>query len=767
LDIRTLRADLPRYAPIHPTTAVFLLFVGPALALLARRPTPRRQRILGWTCAGLAGIWAAIHLIEYVAASGFGQSAGIFSGLSALTAIPFETGNLIWYVLSIAMLAGAVFLLNTRRIHWFAELLVVAPLSISFLGLVLEAFRLIAGDAANLKPSGFPTVLALFVLELGLLFARPDRGWMAILTGNGLGGSLARRLLPVAVLVPFAMAWLLQIAQQAGLLNKDLSGVLFALSIIFIQSILIMWYATAVNRTDRKRKQAEEFVRSLLRVGAKLNSTLDVDALLDILTGEAINIAGAESGMAALRTSTGMVCRPYVQRGRPVPLPPGWTADHLTPFRTNEARNDPRIDAAVRGQFDVRSAVSMPILDARGDALGYFEVHNKLGGEFTAEDQERLAAVAQSAASAIQNALAYHHLREAEQALQSADRHKNEFLATLAHELRNPLAPLRNGLEIMRLPNRSPEMAERARDMMDRQLGQMVRLIDDLLDLNRIGRGRIELRREAADLAAVVRQAVETSRPLIEQSGHRLTIRVPRDPIHVDADVTRLIQVFANLLNNAAKFTEREGDIRLTLERQESTAVVCVSDTGVGIPAPMLARVFDMFTQVDRSLERSQGGLGIGLSLVRGGGQECGRRAGQRVHRAPAGGCVADRGATCRRPCCEPLRSPPRLGRGRQSGCSDEFGDDAGHHGERDADGPRRSGGTGTGRILPAAFHPARHRHADLERLRHGAAHPAGAVGPRRDPRRAHRLGAGRRQAAVPRGGVRPPRRQAGRTCRS
>jgi CheY-like chemotaxis protein len=214
--------------------------------------------------------------------------------------------------------------------------------------------------------------------------------------------------------------------------------------------------------------------------------------------------------------------------------------------------------------------------------------------------------------------LAYHHVRETEQALQAADRHKNEFLATLAHELRNPLAPLRNGLEIMRLAELSPEMVAEARDMMDRQLGQMVRLIDDLLDLNRISRGRIELRKEVVDVAMVAQQAVETSRPLIEQRGHRLTVRVPRDPLHVNADATRLTQVFANLLNNAAKFTDGGGDILLTIEQHENTAVVSVHDTGVGIPAPMLARVFDMFTQVDRSLERSQGGLGIGLSLVRG-----------------------------------------------------------------------------------------------------------------------------------------------------
>jgi CheY-like chemotaxis protein len=187
----------------------------------------------------------------------------------------------------------------------------------------------------------------------------------------------------------------------------------------------------------------------------------------------------------------------------------------------------------------------------------------------------------------------------------------------LAHELRNPLAPLRNALQIIRFsPDR--QAREQARTLMERQLGQMVRLVDDLMDVSRITRGKVELRKERVELAKVVQQAVETSRPLVEQMGHDLTLDVPPAPIFVNGDLTRLAQVFANLLNNAAKFTERGGRISLRVEQQGSEAVVTVRDTGVGIPAPMLPRVFEMFTQVDRSLERTQGGLGIGLSLVKG-----------------------------------------------------------------------------------------------------------------------------------------------------
>ena len=155
-------------------------------------------------------------------------------------------------------------------------------------------------------------------------------------------------------------------------------------------------------------------------------------------------------------------------------------------------------------------------------------------------------------------------LRGRAEQLLAADRRKNEFLATLAHELRNPLAPIRNGLQIWRLGQRDPEVMEQARDMMERQLSQMVRLVDDLLDLSRVSRGTIELRKERIDLAKIVQQAVETSRPAIEQAGHHLTIDVPPSAIYVDADLTRMAQVFSNILNNAAKYTESGGQIHLT-----------------------------------------------------------------------------------------------------------------------------------------------------------------------------------------------------------
>jgi PAS domain S-box-containing protein len=198
--------------------------------------------------------------------------------------------------------------------------------------------------------------------------------------------------------------------------------------------------------------------------------------------------------------------------------------------------------------------------------------------------------------------------KRGEDALKESDLRKVEFLAMLAHELRNPLAPLRYGLEIIRLANQNAAV-NKARTMMERQLENMVRLIDDLLDLSRFTSGKIELRKERIDLAQAVQDAVEISRPLIEVSGHQLTVTLPPCPVLVNGDRTRLAQVFANLLNNSAKFTQPGGHLWLTVEQQGSEVVVKVSDDGVGIPADMLPNLFEMFTQ---------GGQGIGLCLVRG-----------------------------------------------------------------------------------------------------------------------------------------------------
>lgn len=208
-------------------------------------------------------------------------------------------------------------------------------------------------------------------------------------------------------------------------------------------------------------------------------------------------------------------------------------------------------------------------------------------------------------------------LRQLADDLSEMDRRKTEFLATLAHELRNPLAPIRNGLQIMRLAADKPATVARVRDVMERQVNQMVHLVNDLLDVARITRGQIELKLERTDLKTIIASAVETSMPLIEANQHQLQVNIDEQALPLDADPTRLAQVVGNLLNNAAKYTPAGGQIVLTARREGLEVVIEVGDSGMGIPAASLPTVFEMFTQVGQNMGRAQGGLGIGLSLVR------------------------------------------------------------------------------------------------------------------------------------------------------
>jgi PAS domain S-box-containing protein len=201
--------------------------------------------------------------------------------------------------------------------------------------------------------------------------------------------------------------------------------------------------------------------------------------------------------------------------------------------------------------------------------------------------------------------------------LSDTDRRKNEFLATLAHELRGPLAPMSNMLEVVKRADGDGEMLQRAHDTIERQLGQMVRLVDDLLDFNRITHDRLELRRNEVELSSVIQQAVEVARPLIDAEGHDLIVELPREPIYLNADRARLAQLFGNLLNNSSKYTSPNGTISLSAKQVGDKVVVTVSDNGAGIPQDKLDSIFDMFMQVDRTSDRAQGGLGIGLTLVK------------------------------------------------------------------------------------------------------------------------------------------------------
>jgi PAS domain S-box-containing protein len=262
--------------------------------------------------------------------------------------------------------------------------------------------------------------------------------------------------------------------------------------------------------------------------------------------------------------------------------------ERIEHFETERVRSD--------GQHLTVSLTISPLKDDSGNVIGASKIARDVTERRRLEDS----------------------LRKLAADLSETDRRKNEFLATLAHELRNPLAPISNMIEVVKRAGNNGEMLKQAHETIERQLAQMVRLVDDLLDLNRITHDRLELRRSDVELATVIEQAVEVARPLIDAAGQKLTIDLPDEAIYLNADQARLAQVFGNLLNNSCKYTKPNGAISLSARRNGNDEVsVSVRDNGAGIPPDKIDSIFDMFMQVDRSSDRSQSGLGIGLTLVK------------------------------------------------------------------------------------------------------------------------------------------------------
>jgi PAS domain S-box-containing protein len=298
-------------------------------------------------------------------------------------------------------------------------------------------------------------------------------------------------------------------------------------------------------------------------------------------------------------------------------------AELMTGWKTDEALGQPLETVFHIINEETRQPAKNPVdkVLREGVVVGLANHTALIARDGTERSIEDSAAPIRDATGNISGAVMVFHdvteRRRVEKALKDTDKKKDEFLATLAHELRNPLVPIRNGLKVLQLAGNNSVVAENTRSMMDQALNQMVRLVDDLLDASRITTGKLQLRKETVELAAVVQSAVATSRPLIDKQGHKLTVTLPAVPVLLDADPVRMAQVFSNLLNNAAKYSEEGGHIALTAETRGDEVLVRVTDRGIGIPAEYLPRIFEMFAQVDMAFERSQGGLGIGLSLVK------------------------------------------------------------------------------------------------------------------------------------------------------
>ena len=392
------------------------------------------------------------------------------------------------------------------------------------------------------------------------------------------------------------------------------------------------WYGTTTDIDDRKR--AEEIAAFMSRASAELAQISDYRETLRRIAGFAIPAFadwcgiflmgedGSAERLGLFNEDMERVRLLHLMRDRYPYRPtdkigPGkvlrtglscWSQEMTEEMLRDFSHNEEHLEMLRHLNF--RSWVCVPIrLKQRiGGAISFVMTDS---GRVYSEAHLRVAEdLAHRVTIAIENYELVAQLRE-------EDRRKDEFLAMLAHELRNPLAPIRNSVQILRM--KAPDLPELrwAGDVIDRQVQHMSRLVDDLLDVSRVGTGKIELRRDRVALSAAVNSAIEACRPLVEELQHQLSVSMPMEPLHVDADLTRLSQVIANLVNNAVKYTEPKGRIWVSVEREGEVALIRVRDTGIGIAPEMRERIFELFTQIDASFDRSKGGLGIGLTLAR------------------------------------------------------------------------------------------------------------------------------------------------------
>ncbi len=400
-----------------------------------------------------------------------------------------------------------------------------------------------------------------------------------------------------------------------------------------------------VEESLRDEKRVLEMVN---RTGQALASTLDLTTLLQAITDAGTELAGARFGAFFYNTEDehGERLQLYTLSGAPREAMEGIGRPRATdilrptfngeaPVRSDDITRDPRYaaggDGMPPGHLAVRSYLAMPVVSRSGDVLGGLFFGHPEAGVFTERTERIVAGVAAQAAVAMDNARLYEVAQKSAQerdALLQSERAarvqaerlshaKDEFLAMLAHELRNPLAPISSSASLLSMQFKDEPRVRQTSTIISRQVRHMSRLIDDLLDVSRVTRGLVKLKLGVVDFRDIVTGALDQARPLVDEKGHRVELALPSAPVYVRGDQTRLVQSVANILNNAAKYTPKGGEVRLVLESLDGRMRLTVSDNGSGMPPELLPNVFDLFTQGARTLARSQGGLGLGLTLVK------------------------------------------------------------------------------------------------------------------------------------------------------
>ncbi len=569
---------------IKTNTSLCVVFLASALLLYQGV----RARIAALVLASLAGAVGGATLLEHVAGVNLGIDTLLFQEPpgSPATASPNRMGQPA--AISFMLLAVSFWLLVRRSASLLSMALPIVVLASATLSLISFMY---SAEAVYSMPLGIAlqTAVMMAALACALIAAQPHREPVRTLTEQSTAGDLARRIIPLAFIVPITIGFSRVLGQRLGYFDPAFGSALrTVVEIVLLTSVL--WWTIHIMRTrDQQRRDAEE---ARYRGERRLRRVLDASAvpfmvLAPVRDGEGAIVdfrwAYVNKAAADVLGREG----PSMSGARISELFPGTWAepgllDHFTAaaerqeVRDFEAR---AIAAGVRGWFQV-------IVSSLDQDIGVW----------FSDVSER---------------------KRHELDLREADQRKDEFLATLAHELRNPLAPIRMAAMLARKAE-VPEAQRRwCQDVIDRQVQHMSLLLDDLLDVSRITRGILEVRRTPTLLSALVETAIETSRPLVDSKQHQLSVDLQQDAM-VDVDPLRMAQMISNLLNNAAKYTPPGGSIRLAVSIDGQDLTIAVSDTGIGIAAPDLPAIFRMFSQVKSARDRSEGGLGIGLALTRG-----------------------------------------------------------------------------------------------------------------------------------------------------
>ncbi len=533
-----------------------------------------------WAVRGL-GLFVALvgglTLFEHVSGASLGIDTLLFSEPpgAAATASPNRMGP----PASSAFLAlGAALwlMMGTGRARAISVGLGLAVLAIGLFSLTAHWYG--AHRIFGVPMLGIATQTASMVaaLAIALIAAIPDRQPTRTLAANTTTGSLARRLIPLVIAVPLVIGWLRVQGAEAGLYDSSVGAALRSVAEVALICGLIWWTLQALRHQDERRRHAESELRASEQ---QLSHTL-----------ESITDGFVSFDREWRFTYVNTAAERLLGRSRAQLL--GRVVWELFP-----ESKDTQVYRDFHRAASERVMVETEASDLRAGRQFVNRVYPSMEGGVSVYFQDITLR------------------KQAEEALREADKRKDEFLATLAHELRNPLAPIRSSAKILLTKGLLDSQRQWAAEVIGRQVNHMARLLDDLLDVSRISLNRLELRKEWVDLTNVIQSALETSKPLIDAAGHDVAVEWAPRPVYVDGDPVRLAQVFSNLLNNSAKYTERGGRIRVTVETREGEASVRIRDNGMGMSADTLQRLFGLFAQAEPALHRAQGGLGIGLWL--------------------------------------------------------------------------------------------------------------------------------------------------------